>query len=59
MADFDKECGCGTITSPLEASDTKHGCMPGWDDFLGAYNKKIAEEDKNKWVHGMCNPKAK
>jgi hypothetical protein len=84
MADFANDCGFTTNTSPLEASDTKNGCMPGWDDFLGAYNEKSTEDKKlkewnegiakldnelreqrdievakNKWVHGVCNPKTK
>lgn len=70
MADFDKECGCETTSSPLETKREK---------FLKEWNERIAklENDlktkrdieqqayeraarnaavaKNNWVHGMCN----
>ena len=46
MADFDKECGCNSTSSPLETGDE-------WDEGIAKLNDEIK---KNKWVHGMCNP---
>jgi hypothetical protein len=60
MADFDKECGCETGSSPLENDEDDDG--PTFHDTLSTAiceaDKKLKEATKNKWVHGMCNPPA-
>jgi hypothetical protein len=60
MADFDKECGCKTTSSPLENDEDEDG--PTFHDTLSIAiceaDKKLKEVTKNKWVHGMCNPPA-
>jgi len=43
VADFDKECGCKTTSSPLEK----------FNEDLSKLEKEVK---KNKWVHGICNP---
>lgn len=111
MADFDKECGCESTSSPLEAdkmlkewnegiakldNEQKQKCMEEalkMSDLhyeatkdkknMEAYKEAIKEAEdkypvnilykkigtlnseaeielkKNKWFHGLCNPKAK
>ena len=49
MADFDKECGCESTSSPLEAEQK----LKEWNEGLAKLER---EAKKNKWVHGICNP---
>lgn len=71
MADFDKECGCESASSPLEAekklkewnegiakldNEQRQKCREEALKMSKLHDEAIKEVKKNKWFHGLCNP---